>query len=93
MNWDEIVGDYDRRMEEEEINGIKDVRFAFGVVFDHLSMEEKIAMVEDGDIPKSLSVMVDVDPNTGNLVSKKFPECVLLTISEMIESISEYNVI
>ena len=93
MNWDEIVGDYDRRMEEEEINGIKDVRFAFGVAFDHLSMEEKIAMVEDGDIPKSLSVMVDVDPNTGNLVSKKFPECVLLTISEMIESISEYNVI
>jgi hypothetical protein len=91
MNWDEIVGDYDRRMAEEELNGVKDVRLAFENAFNNLSAEEKMAMVEDGDIPKSLSVMADVDPNTGNLVSKKFPECVLLTLSDMLDCITDYN--
>ena len=91
MNWDEIVGNYDRRMAEEELNGIKDVRLAFENAFNNLSVEEKMAMVEDGDIPKSLSVMADVDPNTGNLVSKKFPECVLLTLSDMLDCIIDYN--
>lgn len=91
MNWDEIVGDYDRRMEEEELNGIKDVRLAFENAFNNLSVEEKTAMAEDGDIPKSLSVMADVDPNTGNLISKKFPECVLLTLSDMLDCITDYN--
>ena len=91
MNWDEIVGDYDRRMAEEELNGVKDVRLAFENTFNNLSAEEKMAMVENGDIPKSLSVMVDVDPNTGNLVSKKFPECVLLTLSDMLDCITDYN--
>ena len=91
MNWDVIVGDYDRRMAEEELNGIKDVRLAFENAFNNLSAEEKMAMVEDGDIPKSLSVMADVDPNTGNLVSKKFPECVLLTLSDMLDCITDYN--
>ena len=91
MNWDEIVSDYDRRMAEEELNGVKDVRLAFENAFNNLSAEEKTAMVEDGDIPKSLSVMADVDPNTGNLVSKKFPECVLLTLSDMLDCITDYN--
>jgi hypothetical protein len=91
MNWDEIVGDYDRRMAEEELNGIKDVRIAFENALNDLSVEEKTAMVEDGDIPKSLSIMADVDPNTGNLISKKFPECVLLTLSDMLDCITDYN--
>ena len=91
MNWDEIVGDYDRRMEEEEIKGIKDVRLAFENAFNNLSAEEKRAIFEDGDIPKSLSVLADVDPNTGNFVSKEFPECVLLTLLDLLDSIIDYN--
>ena len=91
MNWETIVSDYENRMREEETKGITAVRNAFNEAFEKLTNEEKESMVEDGDIPKSISAIADVDPNTGNLISKKFPECVLLTISEMIDSITEYN--
>ena len=93
MNWDEIVGDYDRRMEEEEEKGINEIRNAFNEVFEALSYDEKVAFVEDGDIPKSISAIADIDPKTGNFVSKKYPEYVLMTLSDLIESINEYNVI
>ena len=93
MNWDEIVGDYDRRMKEEEKKGINEIRNAFNEAFEALSYDEKVAFAEDGDIPKSISAIADIDPKTGNFVSKKYPEYVLMTLSDLIESISEYNVI
>ena len=93
MNWDEIVGDYDRRMEEEEKKGINEIRNAFNEAFEALSYDEKVAFAEDGDIPKSISAIADIDPKTGNFVSKKYPEYVLMTLSDLIESISEYNAV
>lgn len=93
MNWDEIVGDYDIRMEEEEKKGINEIRNAFNEAFEALSYDEKVAFAEDGDIPKSISAIADIDPKTGNFVSKKYPEYVLMTLSDLIESISEYNAV
>ena len=93
MNWEEIVADYDRRMAEEEENGINEIRQAFNEAFETLSYDEKVAFAEDGDVPKSISAIADIDPKTGNFVSKKYPEYVLMTLSDLIESISEYNVV
>ena len=87
MNWADIVADYDRRRAEEEANGIAQIRDNFETAFLNLSREEQMALIEEGTIPKVLSEYVEIDPSTGNFVSKKFKGYVIMTIAQLIERI------
>lgn len=89
MNWEEIVNDYNNRIENEKHNGIFEVRENVLNILNELSSSDKNKILINGDIPSKISNVVDIDPLTGNFVSKKYPEYIILSLSELVEIIGE----
>lgn len=83
MDWEAIVSDYDQRKLEEEQSGIAELRMLFEDAYNGLSPQELKEFAEEGEIPKTLAVYADVDPSTGNLISKKYPDFTLLTLEQL----------
>lgn len=92
MNWEKIVKEYDNRIEEERSNGILDARESIKTIISEMSGEEITSLIEDGELPKKMLVLVEIDPKTGNILSKKHEGYVLYTLNELIDMISEYQV-
>lgn len=86
MNWDEIVKDYDERMEREKQLGIDKVRENVEKVLTKLTSEEFDAFEDEGEIPTSLKKLVDFDPATSNFVDKTYPEIVIITIYDLLDA-------
>ena len=42
---------------------------------------------EEGVLPASLTAIIDVDPKTGNFVSKEYPDIVIGTIYDVFEAV------
>ena len=88
MNWDEILADYLRRKKEEEEMGINEFRAHIDVVIRGLEAVERNKIVTEGKLPKKIVEFAVVDPKTGNINSKKYPEYVLISLPELIELVS-----
>ena len=88
MNWDEILADYLRRKKEEEEMGINEFRAQIDVVIRGLEAAERNKIVTEGKLPKKIVEFAVVDPKTGNINSKKYPEYVLISLPELIELVS-----
>jgi hypothetical protein len=88
MNWDEILTDYLRRKKEEEEMGINEFRAQIDVVIRGLEAVERNKIVTEGKLPKKIVEFAVVDPKTGNINSKKYPEYVLISLPELIELVS-----
>ena len=88
MDWDKIVTEYDERKRIEKELGIEMVREH---VYDFLSSMtiEMREDLENGILTPELQKLVDVEPRTGNLVSKEYPEIVIVPIYALYEMIEE----
>jgi len=86
MNWDEIVLDYDERMEREKQLGIDHVRESVEKALSKLSSEEFDAFEEEGEVPASLKKLVNFDPVTSNFVDKTYPDIVIVTIYDVLDA-------
>lgn len=88
MDWNKIVSDYNERKRREKELGIEAVREKFNNFLDNMTSEE-FDDFEDGNIPASLSSIIDIDPKTGNFVSKDYPEIVIGTIYDVFDAMEE----
>lgn len=85
MNWENIVKDYEERMAREKELGITLVRNKFNMVLQEMTYED-FEDFEDGELPKSLMDVIDVDPQTGYFVSKEYPDIVIGTIYDVFDA-------
>ena len=88
MDWDKIVTDYKERMAREKELGINFVRDKFEKVLNEITTEV-FDEFEDGEIPSSLSSIIDIDPKTGNFISKDYPDIVIGTIYDVFDAYEE----
>lgn len=85
MDWEQIKADYIERMNKEKEYGIDKVREQFASVIESLTIDELDKFVEEGEVPKGISKICDIDPVTGNFVAKNYKEIVLYTINDIID--------
>ena len=84
--WEDIKSEYFARMEEERRLGIDKEREAYNKILNELTKEEREAFEEDGDIPSEILKFVEIDPITGDFVSKKYTGVKIGTMYDIIDS-------
>jgi hypothetical protein len=87
MSWEEIHNDYQTRMQRERNLGIDNVRKVYEEVISNMTKDDLDALEEEGKLPSKLEKIIDVDPVTGNFVSKDYPDIVIGTISDIFDAI------
>lgn len=87
MSWEEIHGEYQARMQRERELGIDNVRKVYEEVISGMTRDDLEALEEEGKLPSKLEKIIDVDPVTGNFVSKDYPDIVIGTISDIFDAI------
>lgn len=89
MNWDEILNDYHERMEREKELGINKVRDLFENTLSEMSSDEFEKFYE-GELPKKLIEFIELNPSTGDFVSKEYPDIIIGTINDVLDA-EEYR--
>ena len=82
MDWETIKTDYTNRVEEERKLGIDLIREQYETVVENMSQSEVTAFV-NGNIPKQLLAIVEPDPKSTNLMSRKFPGVVIGNVADI----------
>ena len=85
MNWDEIVADYEYRMMREKELGVNKTRELFDKVLENMTASD-FESFEDGELPTALTAVIIIDPQTGNFVSKDYPDIVIGTIYDVFDA-------
>ena len=83
--WEDIVADYDRRMEEEERTGVAAEKEIYQDIIEGLSADELKAAIEEGEMPAALLKIVDIDPESADFISRKYHGKVIGHLSDIIE--------
>lgn len=89
--WEDILSDYDRRMEEEERNGISAEKEAYDELLSTLTEEEYQTFLDEGEIPNRFYKIVDIDPLSMNLVSKVHKNAIIGHISDFLKDKTELD--
>jgi hypothetical protein len=84
--WEDIVEDYKRRIQEEETLGIDKEKEIYSNILLNLTEEEIDSFEEEGNIPSEILKIVDIDPKTGNFVSKTYPNVIIGTMYDILET-------
>lgn len=84
--WEEILTDYDRRMEEEEKSGLAAEKALYGQLLDQMTAEEIDTVIEEGTLPAAFSKIVEVDPETMDLISKAYNHGVIGNLRDFIDA-------
>ena len=87
MDWNAIKAEYLERMAKEKILGIDKVREAYAKAVQEMTNAEISSFLE-GSLPKSLSSIVELDPNSTNFMSKEFPGTVIGNINDILQNYS-----
>jgi hypothetical protein len=87
MSWEEIHGDYLERIRREKELGIDNVRKVYEEVISGLTMEDVEKIEEDGELPSKMEKIIDIDPVTGFFVSKEYPDIVIGSVNDILDSI------
>ena len=85
MDWEEIKRDYLERMEREKQLGVDRVRESFQEALDKLT-DEDFEKFEDGELPKKIDDLIDIDPKTGNFVHKEYTDITIGTIYDVFDA-------
>lgn len=91
--WEDIVSDYNDRMERDKKLGIDKEKDAIIEIINKLSNSEITALIEDGEIPSSILKIADVDPETLKFMSKNYPEIELASFTDILEKLENSDFI
>lgn len=72
MNWDEIVADYNKRMEEREREEIKAEVEEYEKLIDALTEEDVEHFIETGELPDGFTKLVHLSNTTNEFMSNKY---------------------
>jgi len=89
--WEDCVADYKARMKKEEEEGIAAERDRYLDILYSIKKEDIAAFIEDGELPKEILVIVELDPNSTNLVSKTHKDAVIGNIDDFIERMEYFD--
>lgn len=82
MDWEKIKADYIERMENERNLGIDKIRAQYAEIVDNMTDADVMAFM-NGNLPKSLSAIVEPDPRSSSLISRQFPGVVIGNIADI----------
>lgn len=91
MNWNDIKTNYENRIEKEKELGIDNVRKIYNNVLNELTEEDISKIENEGILPSKLEKIIDIDPTNGNFVSKEYPDIIIGTINDLIDSVYYKN--
>jgi DNA polymerase elongation subunit (family B) len=83
--WEDIVNDYKDRIEKEKQLGIDKEREMYENALSQLSDEEKEEFLDSGEVPKSITKIVDTNPVTMEFMSKTYKDIVIGSIYDIID--------
>lgn len=83
--WEDIVSDYEERRKKEEEAGIIEVKEEYRKAIESLSESDVDNFLENGEIPSSLSKLIDIDPSSANFISKSHANAVIGSIDDFID--------
>ena len=84
-SWDEIVRDYNERMEYEKKMGIDKEKEVLMKAIGGLSLEDVDEFIEEGTVPPSILKVCDVNPETFDLMSKNYKDIKIGSLNDIIE--------
>ena len=82
MDWEAIKKEYLDRIEEERRLGIDQIREQYQEIVESMTNEDIIAFMS-GKISKKLMEIIEPDPKSSNLMSRKFPGVVIGNICDI----------
>lgn len=86
--WEDIVKDYNERMEKERQLGIDKEKEAVIKIISELSSTDVKKFIEEGKIPPLLLKIADLDPLTLKLMSKNYSDIAIGDVTEIIRELS-----
>ena len=87
MDWNVIINDYNQRLEDEKNKGITSVKEAINEIIRQLNNSEKQSILTEGKLPKKVLDFAQINPTNGDIVSKQYPEYVLVSLSDLVDLI------
>ena len=91
--WEDIVADYNRRMQEERINGIAKEKELFNEVLNKLSVESLNGIIEESVVPQELLKIVNVDLETMQFTSKTHEDAIIATINDIYDCVKQKEIV
>ena len=91
MDWEAIKKEYLEREKEEKENGISAAREQYIKALENITKEELDKFFEDGTLPKSISDLVEPDPNSSKLLSREFKGVAIGDIAELMSAYYTYE--
>lgn len=85
QDWEKIKADYLERKEKEKQLGVDKTREAYENALENLTLED-FDDIDDGKLPKSISLIVQLDPKTNNFVSKEYTDIVIGSIYDLFDA-------
>lgn len=91
--WEDIVADYNFRMERDRKLGIDKEKEAIAEIISNMSKSEVEAFMEDGDIPAAILKIADINPETMKFMSKSYPDIELASLTDILEKLENSSFI
>ena len=86
MNWDEIYADYVERKRKEKELGIDFIRQQYDEIISNMS-DSDVEDFTDGVLPSGLDNIIELEPETGNFISKQYPDVIIGSIHDIFEKV------
>jgi DNA polymerase elongation subunit (family B) len=83
--WEDIVKDYENRMIKEKELGIDIERETYNTIVNSLTKDEIYEFIEEGEVPKNIIKLFNLDPVTMEFKSKKYEEVVIGNIYDITD--------
>jgi hypothetical protein len=83
--WEDIVKDYEDRMINEKELGIDVERETYNTIVNNLTKDEIYEFIEEGEVPKDILKLFNLDPITMEFKSKKYEEVVIGNIYDITD--------
>lgn len=87
MNWEEMQKDYTARKEQERAMGVDKIKEQYQEIIEKIREydDDEMEKIFEGNLPKELKAIVELDPTTNNFTSKKFAGVVIGNIYDLFQ--------
>lgn len=89
--WEDIVKDYEERMEYEKKIGIDKEKEQLEKVINDLSMDDIETFLEEGTVPSSVLKVADLNPETFDLMSKNYKDIKIGCLNDILEAMDRMD--
>lgn len=85
-SWEDIVKDYEERMEREKELGIDKEKAALEEIISNLSAGDIALFMNEGTVPSQILKISNLDPITFKLMSKNYPDIEIGSLNDIVDA-------